>query len=191
MPGSVNIVAINVLFSNDEEAQDTAHTAKCGLLSLLGFVTWMLSVVQLKDSKLSTGDQLYLQQLHLDDRPRTGVVFNLTRDQHEINFPHWVNNGVAFHYVWTSEEAKNKHFLRFSPGYYEEVVRLREEAKGNEVSVEDLPSYSLWKDDLDGSDWIGQNLRAGKVGTVEKHFLPSMNYGIVDRHLYSTCPLLN
>jgi hypothetical protein len=67
------------------------------------------------------------------------------------------------------------------------VAQLRKEVKGDEVSVEDLPSYSLWKEDLDGSNWIGQNLRAGKVGTMEKHFLPSMNYGIVDRHLYGAC----
>jgi hypothetical protein len=113
MPGSVNVGAIDVLFSNDE-AQDAAHTAKHGLLSLLGFMTWMLSVVQLKDSKLSAGDQLYLQQLRFC--PRTGAVFNLTRDQHEINFPHWANNGVAFHYVWMSKEVKNKCFLCFSPG---------------------------------------------------------------------------
>jgi hypothetical protein len=118
-------------------------------------------------------------------------VFNLTRDQHEINFPHWANHGVAFHYMWTETEAKNKRFLRFSPEYYEEVARLRELGNGESRSVEDLPSYDLWKDDLDGSDWIGQNLRAGKMGVIENRFQPSMRYGIVDRHLYGARPLLN
>ncbi|KAJ7705726.1 hypothetical protein B0H14DRAFT_3526262 [Mycena olivaceomarginata] len=174
-PNPVDVAALEVVFSNVEEAQGAATQAKRGLLSLLGFLSWMLSVVQLKDTKLSSGDQQYLMQLRLSDRPKTGAVFNLTRDQHEINFPHWANNGVPFHYVWTEEEARNKRFLRFSPEYYEE----------------DLPSYHLWKDDLTGSDWIGQNLRAGKMGIEEDRFSPSMRYGIVDRHLYGARPLVN
>jgi hypothetical protein len=158
--------------SSEEEAQEAACTAKRGLLSLLGFLSWMLSVVQLKDTKLSAGDQQYLQQLCLDERPRTGAVFDLTRDQHEINFPHWANNRVAFHYVWTELEAKNKRFLRFSPEYSEEVARLRENAKGDDVSVEDLPSYPLWKDDLEGSDWIGQN-PLDQVSVLQKTGYPA------------------
>jgi hypothetical protein len=191
VPSAIDVRAIEILFSNDEEAQEAASTAKRGLLSLLSFLSWMLSLVQLKDTKRSAGDQQYLLQLRLDDRPRTGAVFNLTRDQHEVNFPHWANNGVPFHYVWTEEEAKNRRFLRFSPEYYEEVARLREAAKGDDINVEDLPSYALWKDDLDGSDWIGQNLRAGKMGVTEHRFLPSMKYSIVDRHLYGARPLVN
>ncbi|KAJ7860700.1 hypothetical protein B0H14DRAFT_3445904 [Mycena olivaceomarginata] len=176
VPGPVDGSALEVLFSNEEEAQEAASKAKRGLLSLVGFLSWMLSLVQLKDTKLSAGDQQYLLQLRLEDRPKTGAIFNLTRDQHEINFPHWANNG---------------RFLRFSPEYYEEVARLRERSKGEDVSVEDLPSYSHWKNDLDGSDWIGQNLRAGKMGSAEHRFLPSMKYGIVDRHLYGSRPLVN
>jgi hypothetical protein len=191
VPGAIDVGAVDVIFSNDGEAQEAADTVKRGLLSFLGFISWMTSLIQLRDSKLSTGDQQYLLQLRLDERPKTGAVFNLSRDQHEINFPHWANNGVAFHYVWTEEEARNKCFLRFSPEYYEEVARLREAAKGDAVSVEDLPSYKIWKDDLEGSDWIGQNLRAGKMGSVEHRFLPSMKYGIVDRHLYGARPLVN
>lgn len=141
--------------------------------------------------KLSTGDQCYLQQLCLGERPKTGAVFNLLHDQHEINFPHWANNGVPFHYVWTEEESKNKCFFRFSPEYYEEVARLQEMGNVEDRTVRDLPSYAIWKDYLDGSDWIGQNLRAGKMGIVETRFKPSTKYRIVDRHLYSARPLLN
>ncbi|KAJ7861322.1 hypothetical protein B0H14DRAFT_3445442 [Mycena olivaceomarginata] len=191
VPAPVDTKALEVLFSNDEEAQEAASKARRELLSLLSFLSWMLSLVQLKDTKLSSGDQQYLLQLKLDERPKTGAVFDLTRDQHEINFPHWANNGVPFHYVWTEEEKKNKCFLRFSPEYYEEVVRLREAAGGRDVSVEELPSYATWKGDLEGSDWLGQNLRAGKMGVVENRFLPSMKYGIVDRHLYGSRPLAN
>jgi hypothetical protein len=108
IPEAIDVRALEILFSSEEEAQAAAKKAKRGLLSFLGFLSWMLSLVQLRDTKLSSGDQQYLQQLRLDDRPKTGAVFNLTRDQHEINFPHWANNGVAFHYIWTEEEAKNK-----------------------------------------------------------------------------------
>ncbi|KAJ7824535.1 hypothetical protein B0H14DRAFT_3728435 [Mycena olivaceomarginata] len=191
VPGPVDRGALELVFSNEEEAQEAATKAKRGLLSLLGFLSWMLSIVQLKDTKLAAGDQQYLLQLCLENRPKTGAVFNLSRDQHEINFPHWANNGVPFHYVWTEAEAKNKRFLRFSPKYYEEVARLREKSKGEDVSVEDLPSYDRWRDNLAGSNWIGQNLRAGKMGTVEDRFSPSMTYGIVDRHLYGCRPLMH
>ncbi|KAJ7315703.1 hypothetical protein DFH08DRAFT_820274 [Mycena albidolilacea] len=158
VPDSLDVSVIEVVFSNEEEAQEAANKAKHGLLSLLGFLSWMLSLVQLKDTKLSAGGRQYLLQLRLEDRAKTGAVFNLTRDQHEINFPHWANNGVPFHYVWTEEEAKNKCFLCFSPEYYEEVARLKEAVRGDGLSVEDLPSYHKWKSDLEGSDWIGQNL---------------------------------
>jgi hypothetical protein len=110
----VDVRAINVLFPNDGDAQEAASAAKCNLLSLLGFLAWMLSLVQLRETELSAVDQKYLQQLRLDERPKTGAAFNLTvltRDQHEINFPHWANNGVPFHYMWTEEEARTKHFL--------------------------------------------------------------------------------
>jgi hypothetical protein len=151
----------------------------------------MLLIVQLKDTKLSDGDQKYLQQLRLGEHPKVGAIFNLTRDQHEINFPHWANNGVPFHYLWTEEESKNRRFLRFSPKYYEEVARLRNLPGFKDRTVKDLPSYAAWRSDLESSDWIGQNLRAGKIGIVEDRFRPSMSYGIVDCHLYGAQPLIN
>jgi hypothetical protein len=106
--------------------------------------------------------------------PKVGAKFNHTHDQHEINFPHWANNGVPFHYLWTEEESKNRCFLRFSPGYYEEVARLRKLPGFEDRTVKDLPSYPAWRNDLESSDWIGQNLRAGKIGIVEDRFRPSM-----------------
>jgi hypothetical protein len=71
------------------------------------------------------------------------------------------------------------------------VARLREAAKGDLISIEDLPSYLQWKSDLEGSDWISQNRRAEKVGTVEHRFKPNMKYGVVNRHLYGARPLVN
>ncbi|KAJ7838082.1 hypothetical protein B0H14DRAFT_3459694 [Mycena olivaceomarginata] len=144
VPAPVDTKALEVLFSNDEEAQEAASKARRELLSLLGFLSWMLSLVQLKDTKLSSGDQQYLLQLKLDERPKTGAVFDLTRDQHKINFPHWANNGVPFHYSFVSAKRLG----------------------GRDVSVEELPSYATWKGDLEGSDWLGQNLRAGKMGVT-------------------------
>ncbi|KAJ7894278.1 hypothetical protein B0H14DRAFT_3427046 [Mycena olivaceomarginata] len=191
IPNPIDIGAIDMLFANDGEAQEAAIKVKRGLLSLVGFLAWMLSLVQLKETKLTAGDQQYLQQLHLSERPKTGAVFNLTRDQHEINFPHWANNGVPFHYAWTEEESKNRCFLRFSPEYYQEVACLREIGNIEDKMMKDLSSYAQWKDALDGSDWIGQNLRAGKMGVVETRFQLSMKYGIVDRHLYGARPLIN
>ncbi|KAJ7794406.1 hypothetical protein B0H14DRAFT_2621908 [Mycena olivaceomarginata] len=191
IPNPIDVGAINMLFANDGEAQEAAIKVKQGLLSLVGFLAWMLSLVQLKDTKLTAGDQQYLQQLRLSERPKTGAVFNLTRGQHEINFPHWANNGVPFHYAWMEEESKNRCFLRFSPEYYQEVARLREIGNIEDKTMKDLSSYAQWKDALDGSDWIGQNLRAGKMGIIETRFQPSMKYGIVDRHLYGARPLIN
>jgi hypothetical protein len=75
------------------------------LLSMLGFLSWWLSLANLSHSGLSAVDQLYLRQLRLDERPKVGGVFDLTKNAHEINFAHLANNGVGFHYIWTAAQG--------------------------------------------------------------------------------------
>jgi hypothetical protein len=183
---------ISGLFVSERDAQLAATKARRTLLSMIGFLSWFTSLLQLRETKLSTGDQMYLQQLRLEERPKVGAVFDLIRNIHEINFVHWANNNIGFHYIWTEKEAKNSRLLRFSPKYYEEVSRLRDAAKGGEGAVEDLPSYGEWHNALRDSDWWGQNLRAGKMGTVQEgQFQLTMKYQIVDRHLYGVRSLVN
>ncbi|KAJ7312950.1 hypothetical protein DFH08DRAFT_821780 [Mycena albidolilacea] len=69
-PEPIDGSALEVLFSNKGEAQDAAVKAKRGILSLLRSLAWMLSLIQLSKTKLSVGDQKYLQELHLGDRPK-------------------------------------------------------------------------------------------------------------------------
>jgi hypothetical protein len=57
VPEPIDGSALEFLFYNKEEAQDAAKKGKRGILGLLGFLAWMLSLVQLKETKLSVGDQ--------------------------------------------------------------------------------------------------------------------------------------
>ncbi|KAJ7864251.1 hypothetical protein B0H14DRAFT_3443598 [Mycena olivaceomarginata] len=191
VPSALDEEELKFAFLSDRVAQQAAAKARRQLLSMLGFLSWFMSLIQLEHTRLSPGDQMYLRQLRLDERPKIGGVFDLTRDIHEINFAHLANNGVGFHYIWTPVEEKNGRLRRFSPEYYREIARLRAAGQEDGITHEDLPSYAVWKDDLEGSNWLGENLRAGKMGSVWTSFKPSMKYEIVDRYKYGARELTN
>jgi hypothetical protein len=158
VPQPVDFELLGRVFYTDKEAQDAALVARRALLSQLGFVSWFQSVVHIATSKLSAEDKEYVTNLRLPERPKTGVLYNLPRDIHEVNFAHLLHHQIRFHYVWSDKERSERRLLRFSPEYYNEISVLRDRADGGEIRTEDLPSYELWRDDLESSDWIGQNL---------------------------------
>jgi hypothetical protein len=191
VPSALDGDDLTLAFQSDHAAQQAASKARRQLLSMLGFLSWFLLLIQLEHTQLSPGDRLYLRQLRLDERPKAGGVFDLTRDANEINFAHLANNGVGFHYIWTPVEEENGCLRRFSPAYYSEVARLRVSGQEDGITHEDLPSYGAWKDDLEGSNWLGENLCTGKMGSVWSSFKPSMKYEIVGRYKYGAWELTN
>ncbi|KAJ7358542.1 hypothetical protein DFH08DRAFT_953669 [Mycena albidolilacea] len=191
VPSALDDEEIKLAFSSEHAALQAAAKARRQLLSMLGFLSWFTSLIQLEHTRLSPGDRMYLRQLRLDERPKTGGIFDLTRDVHEINFAHLTNNGVGFHYIWTPVEEENGRLRRFSPAYYEEIARVRASGLEEGITHKDLPSYAAWKDDLEGSNWLGENLRAGKMGSVWTSFKPSMKYELVDRYKYGARELTN
>jgi hypothetical protein len=169
--------------------QVTAQAAIRGVLSMLGFIAWFLSVVELHHTRLSDEVKDFITSLKLNERPKIGAVYDLGRDIHELNFEHLINNDVPFHYIWSDKERGDSRFIRFSPEYYHEVANLLSAAKGGEVEVRDLPSFDKWKDDLESTDWMCRNLRVGKRGFTDLIFKPDWEYDIVDDHGFGARPL--
>ncbi|KAJ7713976.1 hypothetical protein B0H14DRAFT_3523132 [Mycena olivaceomarginata] len=167
---------------HSQAAQLVARATVRSVLSMLGFIAWFLTVVELHHTKLSDEVKDFVVKLRLEERPKVGAVYDLGRDIHEINFEHLINNHVPFHYVWSGAERREPRLTCYSPEYYHEVANLLSAAKGGEVKVEDLPSYETWKDDLEGTDWMGRNLRVGKRGFTNIDFRPNWEYEIVDDH---------
>ncbi|KAF8125539.1 hypothetical protein K438DRAFT_1891877, partial [Mycena galopus ATCC 62051] len=89
--------------------------------------------------------RVFVNSLRLDERDRRGFLYNLTRDYHDSNF----------------------YFLMY---HKKETGRFHITAR-RETSMSSLPSYSLWKDDLDRYDAFFQDTRFGKVGDVLTEFL--------------------
>ncbi|KAJ7848764.1 hypothetical protein B0H13DRAFT_1645410, partial [Mycena leptocephala] len=130
--------------------------------------------------------------LRLNDQPKVGVLYNMSRDFHEANLPHLVMHNVPIHVAWTDEEKKNWCFLRLSPEVWGEYAAMRaSRTPGDVISLADLPSRAAWRNDWDRSDWFFQNKSAGKRGDVDSEFHPDWDYAIVDFHLWGARPLLN
>ncbi|KAJ6458763.1 hypothetical protein C8R45DRAFT_1221549 [Mycena sanguinolenta] len=184
MPVDTDLEVLHNGFRLDEHAQNAFQSVRRSLLSLVGFLAWFLSVIDLDHTDLSDLDKLFVTELRLEERPKMGSVYRLHTDYHEFNFPHLIQNGIGFHYTWTKKERGNARFLRYSPEYYNDVRVLRDAQAGPAVVVENLASYRSWKGDLGTFDWMMQNVRAGKVGGYVKSFNPKMEFYIIDRQQY-------
>ncbi|KAJ7864405.1 hypothetical protein B0H13DRAFT_2353674 [Mycena leptocephala] len=191
VPNPLDYAKLKRTFFQHSEAQDAATEAKLGTLSLLGFLAWFLSVVEVTATLLSPEEQEFVASLCLKDRSKAGIVYDLMRDHNEVNFAHLLNNKVGFHYVWSDVEWKEARFVRFSPEYYNELCVLRGSENREEVLMEDLPSFNSWRESLLGMDWDCQNLCAGKRGDVVRHFQPQWEYYVVDFHLWGAHPVLH
>ncbi|KAJ7919589.1 hypothetical protein B0H13DRAFT_1868349 [Mycena leptocephala] len=189
VPGPLEEISLTMLHYKEESARDAAKSAQRNIASHLGFISWFSSVKDLKVCNLSSEDYKYVLSLRLGERPKAGVMFNISRDYHEMNLIHLALHNVAAHYAWTDKEKEDKRFLRLSPDYWNEFSVLRSAALGTEVKLEDFASYENWKEDLTRTNWLFQNLKAGKRGVLVPKFFPHWKYHIVDFHLFGTRPL--
>ncbi|KAJ7772522.1 hypothetical protein B0H14DRAFT_3590012 [Mycena olivaceomarginata] len=170
-PGPLDQDRLRGVHEHSQAAQVVARGAARGVLSMLEFISWFLTITELHQTQLSDEVKEYVASLRLNERPKIGAVYNLGREVNEFNFQHLINNDVPFHYVWSDKERGDSRF------------------RGGEVRAQDLPSYDQWKDELAGTDWMGQNLRVGKRGFADLVFNPDWEYDIVDRHGFGARPL--
>ncbi|KAJ7224236.1 hypothetical protein GGX14DRAFT_387001 [Mycena pura] len=176
-------------YDYEDEAQLVAVRARRQVLSILGFVSWFLTIKPGWETALSFEDQGFLTSLFLRDRPKTGMLINLSRDFHEVNLPHLANNNVPFHYVWTSKEESTGRFIKLSPEYYQDIARFQDTHSGRAPDIEELPSYDFFKEDMLRYDWFLQDLRAGLVGEEKYDFDSNWDYFVVDFQLYGARPI--
>ncbi|KAJ7887944.1 hypothetical protein B0H13DRAFT_2342179 [Mycena leptocephala] len=191
VPSLFEEVTLTMLHYREESAREAMRSAQRNVGSHLGFISWFMSVKELKSCKLSNEDYQFVLSLRLNERSKAGVLFNISRDFREMNLIHLATHAVAAHYTWTTQDAADKRFLRLSPEYWNEFSVVRDAALGREIKIEDFPSYDSWKEDLERTNWIFQNLRAGKRGGLVQNFHPNWEYCIVDFHLFGARPLRN
>ncbi|KAF8164044.1 hypothetical protein K438DRAFT_1984929 [Mycena galopus ATCC 62051] len=130
---------------------------------------------------LDARDVEFVNLLQLPLRLKRGILFNLSRDYHETNFRFLLANNVPFHYAWTDTEEKTGRFLRCSPQYLSEYEEL---ASRGPVYFTGLPSFNLWKEDLERYDRYFQDSRSGRVGFIVTGYQPHWEYKMIDYIYY-------
>ncbi|KAJ7695469.1 hypothetical protein B0H17DRAFT_1198692 [Mycena rosella] len=146
-----------------QTAQEAVRQAKA-MLSLLGFLSWFLTVQDELRLGLLAEELDVIRSFCLGDRKKTGVVYNLKKNYHKITFAHLLSHNVPIHYLWISAERDDGRFRRLSPGFWNKYATLHEAKGEGDVDLKSLPSFEAWHEDLEGFDWYFQSLRAGKVG---------------------------
>ncbi|KAJ7091551.1 hypothetical protein B0H15DRAFT_948487 [Mycena belliarum] len=185
LPPKLDDRMINAIHYEEAAAQREAVSAKRSILGTVAFIAWYQSVAEI-DGILTPAEATTIRALRLWERPKAGVMYRLSKDYHEANFIHLLHNEVPIHYCWTADEEADGRFRRLSPEYWGEYRSIRDAADGDyDIRAEDLPSYSLWKEDLQRYDWFFQDLRAGKRGRpLSVAFQPTWEYRVVDFRLY-------
>ncbi|KAF8142178.1 hypothetical protein K438DRAFT_1785037 [Mycena galopus ATCC 62051] len=158
------------------------------MLSLLGFLSWLQSVVDLGEI-LKPIETRWIKSLALGQRGKTGVLYYMKRDYHEANVPHLLAHQVPIHLVFTEEMKKDRRFRRVDLDVWSEFLALGSSGPSIPISLKDLPSYLRWAEDWCRSDWLFQNTSAGKPGRQVTNFQLNWEYLAVEFYLYSYCPL--
>ncbi|KAJ7089145.1 hypothetical protein C8R44DRAFT_990950 [Mycena epipterygia] len=176
---------------NAVAARGAACDARKVLLSYLGFLSWIQTIQPLWSTAVSEEDWDYARSLRLDERSKMGVLYNLARDLHEMNFKHLLQHNVPIHYPWTKDVRDEARFLRLSPEYWNEYSLVKAESGEGETDVQKLPSYNACQKDLDRFDWFFQDLKAGKRGGTVTGFNPKWEYRVIDFRLYGARTILH
>ncbi|KAJ7813628.1 hypothetical protein B0H13DRAFT_2382333 [Mycena leptocephala] len=192
VPRGIDEILLSMVHTTEERARRAGDATKRATLSFVGFISWFQSLVVLENTALIKEDKDYVRSLRLNDRAKIGVLYNMSHDLHEANFPHLIKHRVPIHVAWTDEEKKNWCFLRLSPEVWGEYAAVRAtKAPEEPITLADLPSGATWKEDWHRSDWFFQNKSAGKRGETVPVFQPTWDYAIVDFHLWGARSLLN
>ncbi|KAK7033868.1 hypothetical protein R3P38DRAFT_3186105 [Favolaschia claudopus] len=192
LPNVVNGPSLTSMLTSESEVDDVVFRARLALRSQIGFISWLLTVSSIEEAKLSEDYVQLLMSMRLPDRPKVGMVFDLSRDANEVNFKHLVDHHVPFHYSWTANERRNSRFLRYSPQYYnevEELLKARSRSLLTDLRVQDLKNYPVWRRKLAATDWNLRNLQGGKRGEVLKEFNPKWDFEVIDEFGYGARPL--
>ncbi|KAJ7806735.1 hypothetical protein B0H13DRAFT_1929446 [Mycena leptocephala] len=171
VPLKIEEVLFTMVLSSEEQAQRTGEAIKRATLSCAGFIAWFQTLIRLEDTALLQEDRDFVRSLRLSDRPKVRVLYNISRDLHEANFPHLIKHRVPIHVSWMEEEKNNWCFLRLSPEVWGEFsVAKASKAPDEDISLTDLPSGAAWRTEWERSDWFFQNKHAGKRGDVVSVF---------------------
>ncbi|KAJ7186709.1 hypothetical protein C8R46DRAFT_1206716 [Mycena filopes] len=181
------------IYYSEREAQEAASKVKSSILSHIGFLSWFQTLKRLERTPLSREDLELIHSLRLEERPKRGAVYDLSRDAFEANFRFLLDHDVPFHYVWSDKEEVDRRFIFLSPAFWNEYSTLRNALPEgeNEVQLELLPSFHTWEHDLGHTDKFFQNGYAGKRGDDIPEFKPTWDFMIIDFHLWGSRRIRN
>jgi hypothetical protein len=192
MPAQVDVDLLTMLMTTESEAQKVAQDARRSILAQMAFLGWFCPIQAGWERDLSENEAEFVRSLRLDSRPKRGFLFKLTRDYQEANFYHLLMHDVPVHYVYSNEEKSSGRFVRYSPEFWEEYMELRREVGGNgAMDLSALPSYELWKTDLERYDMFFQDKHVGRPGGILRNPRADFEYYIVDFLYYGARPVEN
>ncbi|KAF8139340.1 hypothetical protein K438DRAFT_1996076 [Mycena galopus ATCC 62051] len=184
MPEQLRDDSVSGLRFSEEEAREMADDSRRVVLSQLGFLSWLLSVLPNWESLVEDSDGNFVHSLQLEERGRRGIVFDLRRDRHEFNVRHLLDNEVPFHYCWTEAESQDACYFRWSPDYTTAHDVVAYGFPNGPIDMTHIPSYDDWRENLQRFDVFLQDIRFGQVGRTLNRFMPQWSYYIVDFHHY-------
>ncbi|KAF8206728.1 hypothetical protein K438DRAFT_2013843 [Mycena galopus ATCC 62051] len=186
LPVAVDDGTMRSLQSSRKEAERRVRGVRLIVRSQLGWLSWFTAVNHVWDHSLDAKDVEFVNLLKLPLRSKRGILFNLSRDYHEVNLRFLLANSVPFHYAWTDAEEKTGRFLRCSPQYLSEYEEL---ASRGPVYFTGLPSFHLWKEDLERYDRYFQDSRSGRIGFIVTGYQPHWDYRMIDYVYYGARPI--
>ncbi|KAJ7108449.1 hypothetical protein C8R43DRAFT_1139988 [Mycena crocata] len=189
IPAQVDGKELEKLFYKENIAQTAAGNARRTILEQMAFLSWFSTIMPGWKDDLSMDDQTFVETLRLDERPKTGFVFSIEQDYHEMNAYHLMKHGIPFHFAWTKKEENSARFVRYSPKFMEEYEALKAARSGQSVNLRELPSFELWKDDLERFDIFFQDVYSGRMGEMLTEFRPDWEYHLVDFLHYGAHPI--
>ncbi|KAF8213356.1 hypothetical protein K438DRAFT_2009567 [Mycena galopus ATCC 62051] len=133
------------IHENNDEVRITVVLFKQACLNLLGFLSWICTLVVVEDV-LSSEDAAFVRSLNLESRDKIGVLYLLKCDYHEANFPHLIEHGVPVHGVLTNNMKGDWRFLRLHQAVWLEVEEACQRCTTDKISLSDLPGYYEWAD---------------------------------------------
>ncbi|KAJ7170415.1 hypothetical protein C8R43DRAFT_944929 [Mycena crocata] len=143
LPPQVNEAELDKIHWNENAAQTVAGNARRTILEQMAFSSWFSSIVPVWKHELSVDDRNFVDSLRLEERPKTGFIFSIEQDYHEMNNYHLMNHGIPFHFAWTAKEEVSARFRRYSPEFSEEYEVLKALNPGQPVDLHSLPSFKI------------------------------------------------
>ncbi|KAJ7255164.1 hypothetical protein C8J57DRAFT_1518108 [Mycena rebaudengoi] len=142
-PVKFDVSRLDSFFALEDDAQDTAASARRTALHVVGWISWFMSCVRDWVSHVNSATRDAITQLHLARFSKHGFLVKLNRDWSELDFKFLVESEVPLLYMWGLFESNDRRFRRLTPSL---IIRYHEEVKRAGRPIFDRDSSMLQGD---------------------------------------------